>query len=147
MKADAISKTGCIPDASILFGDSSASASHAATFGHRRLRVTQRDDLLVLGFRDAQLHAEAAAETGEEFNAAVAQAGVTKFVLDFSGVGFACSDVINKIVILNRRAREKAGRLVLCGICSSIREIFTVTKLDSILDIAETETDALLRFV
>ena len=114
--------------------------------GHFHLRVTERDDVLILEFPDGRLHADLAAEIGEELRAAIAREGFTNIVVDFSGVDFACSDVINQFVFLNKRVREKGRRLKLCGICPYIREILAITKLDTILDIAENETDALLTF-
>jgi anti-anti-sigma factor len=144
MKAQSVSQAGSVPDASIFLGDFSASTRHTARLGHRRMRFTQRDDLLVLGFLDGRLHADLAFEIGEELNAAIAREGITKIVLDFSGVDFACTDVVFKFVVLNKRARERGQRLTLCGVCPHIREIFAITKLDTVLDITDTQTDALL---
>ncbi len=144
MKAELISKAGSIPDASILLGEFSIPLGDMAKPEHRRLRVTQRDDLVVLRFLDGRLHADLAFEIGEELNAATAREGVTQIVLDFSGVDFACTDVIFTFVVLNRRARERGQRLTLCGVCPHIREIFAITRLDTILDITDTQTDALL---
>ena len=115
-------------------------------FQYRRLRITENGDVLILGFLDGRLVADLAAEIGEEFNAAAAREEFKKILLDFSGVDFAGSDVIGKLVILNKRMRQKGGNLKLCGICPYIREVLAITRLDTILDIAENETDALLAF-
>jgi len=112
----------------------------------RRLRIREHGDVLILGFRDEHLTADLAASLGEEFNAAAAQERFRKVLVNFSGVSFICSDVLGKLVTLNKRVRQKGGRLKLCGICPYIREILAVTRLDTIMDIAENERDALLAF-
>ena len=69
-----------------------------------------------------------------------------KILLDASGVNYACSDVINKLVVLNKKMREKGGRLKLCGLSPDLRQILAITRLDTIMDIAESEADALAGF-
>lgn len=114
---------------------------------HRHLRVTERGDLLILEFLGDRLHAHMAADIAEELHEPIAREGVAKILLDFARVEYACTDVIGKVVILNRKMQERGGKLTLCGICPAIRKILAVTKFDTILDIAEGEADALLAFV
>lgn len=114
--------------------------------GQQRLQVTEHGDVLILRFADKHLSADLAPEIGEEFRAAAARDGFLKTLLDFSGVNFACSDLIGTLVVFNKRVRGKGGRLKLCGICPYIREIFAVTKVDLILDIAASEAEALAAF-
>ncbi len=104
-------------------------------------------DVLILEFLEAHLSADLADEIGGEFNAAAAREEFKKTILDFSAVNYACSDVIGKLIILNKRVRQKGGRLILCGLCPYVREILAITRLDTILDIAENEAEALLEFV
>ncbi|NLX98875.1 MAG: STAS domain-containing protein [Rhodopirellula sp.] len=113
---------------------------------HRRLRVSERGDVLILKFVDSQLSADLSNEIGVECKAAADREGFRKILLDFSDVKYVCSDVIAKLVILNKTVREKGGRLKLCGICPYIREILVITKLDTIMDIAANEADALAAF-
>ncbi|NUQ61442.1 MAG: STAS domain-containing protein [Pirellulales bacterium] len=113
---------------------------------YRRLQVSERGDVLILKLLDSRLSADLADEIGNECRVAVEREGFQKILLDFSGVNYACSDVIAKLVILNKRVREKGGRLKLCGICPFVREILAMTKLDTILDIAASEADALAAF-
>ena len=144
MKAESTSSAGSISDASIVLGDFRVSARRTAKLGHRRLLVAHHGDLVVLGFLDRQLHADLAFEIGEELNAVTAREGVAQIVLDFSGVEFACTDVIFKFFVLNKSVRERGQTLMLCGACPHIREIFAITKLDTILDISDAKTDTLL---
>ena len=112
----------------------------------RQLSVKEEGDVLVLGFQEKRLTADLAAGVGEEFSTAAAREESRKVLVDFSGVDFICSDVLGKLVTLNKRIRQRGGQLKLCGICPYIREILAVTRLDTILDIAENENDALLAF-
>lgn len=114
--------------------------------GERRLRMAQREDVLILRFEDSHLSADLAAEIGDEFNAAMAREQFKKILLDASNVNYACSDVINKLVVLNKKMREKGGKLKLCGLSPDIRQILAITRLDTIMDIAESESDALAAF-
>jgi len=113
---------------------------------YHRLRVTERGDVLILEFFNGRLSADLADEIDEELNAAAAQEKFKKILLDLSRLNSVCSSLIGMLVTLNKRMREKGGVLKLCGICSDIRAILAVTKFDAILDIAESDTDALLAF-
>ncbi len=112
----------------------------------RRLRIKEQGDVLILGFLDGDLTSDLAAGVGEELGAAAAREDSKKVVLNFSGVQFVCSDVLAKVVILNKRMRQKQGSLKLCGVSKNIREILAITKLDTILDIVDSEQEALLTF-
>jgi anti-anti-sigma factor len=112
----------------------------------RRLGMREHGDVLILAFLDRQLTSDLAASVGDEFNAAAAREEFKKILLDFSAVDFICSDVLAKLVILNKRLRQKGGGLKLCGVCPHIREILHITKLDTILDTTANERDALRAF-
>jgi anti-anti-sigma factor len=146
MKVELISRADYIPHVAVLLGDSPRSASYPTMLGHRRLQMTERGDVLILKFLDGRLSADLVPEIGGEFNAVAAREEFRKILLDFSGVAFACSDVIGKLVCLNKRLRQKGARLKLCGLCPYIREVLAITRLDTILDIAENEADALQKF-
>ena len=113
---------------------------------YHRLRATERGDVLVLELFDGRLSADLADEIEEELDAAAAQEKFKKILLDLSALSFVCSSLIGMLVALNKRLRGKGGALKLCGICPDIRAILAITKFDAILDIAESDTDALLAF-
>ncbi len=81
----------------------------------RRLRVSERGDVLKLGFVDGHLSADLAAGIGEEFNAAIAREEFKKVLLDFSGVTYACSDVIGKFVFRTGECGKREAGLSCLG--------------------------------
>jgi len=65
-----------------------------------------------------------------------------KLVLDFSNVDFLSSAMLGKLISINRKMKEKGGILRLCGVCPNIRLIFKYTDLETILDIRDSQSDA-----
>lgn len=109
----------------------------------KHIRVERSADALVVHFLDQKIHAEAAvAGLGKELYAVVDRPDCRKLVLNFSDVDFLSSSMIGKLVTMQRKIAEKNGILRLCGMCPNIRLIFKLTCLDRILDIRETEADA-----
>lgn len=64
-------------------------------------------------------------------------------VLDFSRVEFISSAVLNKLIVLDRTTQEMGGRLVLCGLSRSLRDLFSMTRLDQVFLIVDDEEEAL----
>ena len=109
----------------------------------RHLRVEQSDGTAHVRFLVSRLEAEMAISSlGDELKEIAAQPECVKLILDFSAVEHITSAMLGKLVSTNRRMREKGGKMVLCGIHENLRVIFRVTRLEDILDIRETESDA-----
>jgi anti-sigma B factor antagonist len=66
-----------------------------------------------------------------------------RLVLDFSSVNFLASAALGKLVALRKKVTAKHGMLKLCCLCPDVLEVFTVTKLDGLFEIEQTEADAL----
>ena len=47
------------------------------------------------------------------------------------------------VVHLNKRIKRKGGRLTLCEVGPDLRQVFAVTKLDTIISIRDTECEGL----
>ena len=58
-----------------------------------------------------------------------------KLVVDCSGVEMMSSDTIGRLLILQRRMRERGGRLILSGLREEVRQMFAWTKLDRCFEI------------
>lgn len=71
---------------------------------------------------------------------------ISRIILNLHEVSRIDSSGIGEIVVGFRWARDVGGDVKLCGLNQTIQEIFMTTKLDTIFDIAETETEALARF-
>lgn len=63
-------------------------------------------------------------------------------ILNLSGVQLVSSSFIAGLIALNKRMRDAQGRLVLCDLTPVVRETLAGAKLDRILSIAETESEA-----
>ena len=103
----------------------------------------QHADALVAYFLDKSIYAELAiAGLGDELYAIVLRPDCLKLVLNFSKVEFLSSAMLGKLLSAKKMMAEKGGMLRLCEICPSIRMVFTLTHLDHIFDIRNTEAEA-----
>jgi anti-sigma B factor antagonist len=110
----------------------------------KHLRVERNADALVVHFLDKRIHADLAiAGLGEELYAVAARPDCLKLVLNFSDVDFLSSAMFGKVVTVKKMMTEKDGVLRLCAMCPNLRLIFALTCLDHILDIRETQADAI----
>lgn len=116
--------------------------SHGAA-SNSHLQVTTHEDVWVVRFTDRQLVGSLPDDVGGELYAVAAQEGCTKLLLNFSGVEFLASDMLGKVVVLNKKMKQKGGKLTLCRLCPYVRQIFVTTKLDLILNVRETEAEGL----
>jgi anti-sigma B factor antagonist len=70
-------------------------------------------------------------------------AGERKFIIDLAKVGFISSLVIATIIFFTKAVREKNGYVKISGLSSEAFGVFQLTQLDKILELYETEHDAL----
>jgi anti-anti-sigma factor len=82
-------------------------------------------------------HAQELAELTSEWNSVADRADCQTLFLDCSNVEFLGSEMLSKLVLLQRRLTQQEGKLVLCGLCPEVREIFSWTKLDRFFEIEE----------
>jgi anti-anti-sigma factor len=69
--------------------------------------------------------------------------GRPQVVVDLSGVGFAGSAALGNFVALHRAARQRGGRLVLCNVDPTVKEVLRASKLDVFFEFAGDRADAL----
>jgi anti-sigma B factor antagonist len=113
----------------------------------KRLRVRERGDVTVASFMDKKILDESnIEEIGKELLGLVAKKPQIKLLLDFENVQYLSSAALGKLITLNKRVAESDGKLVLCSIKSQIYEVFQITKLNKIFDIADDEVLGLSRF-
>jgi anti-anti-sigma factor len=70
--------------------------------------------------------------------------GRPELVVDLSGVGFAGSAALGNFVAIHRVARQRGGRLILCNVDPTVREVLRASKLDVLFEFAGDRADALL---
>jgi stage II sporulation protein AA (anti-sigma F factor antagonist) len=107
-----------------------------------RLQIAKREDVFVIRFLDQKLAGDLPNQLGGELSEA-AQGDRPKILLSFFGVSFMASDMLGKVMALNKLVRQREGRLVLCDLCPSISEVLKVTKVDTLLAIKATEAEGL----
>ena len=103
------------------------------------LDVTQGGGEFFVRFRDHAIAFEVPAVVGEELDSVAAQEECRRLILDFSGVDLLTSEMLERLITLNKSMRQKGATLTLCNMCPYVREVFAVTNLDTILQIQQTE--------
>jgi anti-sigma B factor antagonist len=85
-------------------------------------------------------------ELGDDLFALVEQDGRTSLVLDFRIVEFLSAAMIGNLVILDKKVKEKSGRLVLCNLTLVIKEVLAITRLDKVFEIEDSLDEAIATF-
>lgn len=113
----------------------------------RRIQTQLVNSITVVTFVDRKiLDAANIQELGDELFALVEQDGLTALVLDFQTVEFLSSAALNKLIILDKKAKGKSGKLRLCNLKPEIQEVFVITRLNQLFDIRDSVDDALGAF-
>lgn len=114
---------------------------------HRRIEVTIIGKVTVVRFVDRKiLDAASIQELGDELFELVAQDEHQCLLLNFSQVEFLSSSALNKLIVLEKKIRQRRGQLKLCCLRQEIKEVFAITNLDRVFDIRAAEADALKSF-
>jgi anti-sigma B factor antagonist len=114
---------------------------------HRRIEITEVREVTVVRFVDRKiLDAVNIQELGDELFALVEQDHRKRLVLNFSRVEFLSSSALNKLIVLDKKIKMHGGGLRLCCLRPEIKEVFSITRLDQLFDIRETEADAVASF-
>lgn len=101
----------------------------------------------IVTFRDRRLIDSPGVDTLGDALIALVQLGERKNLLvDFSGVEFVSSAVLNKLVKLQRAVQEVGGSLKLAHLDGELHRIFSMTHLDRAFDIYPGEEEALAAF-
>jgi anti-anti-sigma factor len=111
---------------------------------NQRLNVMQEGAATVVELIDRKILDEVAIlEIGEQLGALVSASEIPRIVLDFTNVAHMSSSALGMLITLHKRIREKDGQLRLCSIQPAISEIFEITRLSEIFQIAASREAAL----
>jgi anti-sigma B factor antagonist len=77
-----------------------------------------------------------------QINGAISD-GVTKMVLDLTGVDYMDSAGLGMLVYVYGAMREKSGTLRLCGVAERLRSLLQLTKTDTFLPIDASREESL----
>jgi anti-sigma B factor antagonist len=113
----------------------------------KRIIVSDQGLISVVRFVDKKIVDSASIESlGEELNSLVTDEKRDALLLNFEGVEFMSSAALNKLISLNSKVKSIQGRLKFCNVKADIREVFTITRLDRVFDIRNSEADAIAAF-
>jgi len=76
------------------------------------------------------------AELRESLEPVIEKNGDGRMLLDFVNVEFMTSAMLGLLVRLNKKVRERSGKLGLCNVDPRIRKVFEITQLTKIFDIS-----------
>ena len=114
---------------------------------YKQIRVRHKLDVAIVGFTTAYLQSEDdAAKAGAELFNLVEEQEVTKMVLSFDGVRFVSSSMLAQVIKLHKVLAKAKGKLRLCSLSSTVRDVLHASQLDKMLDVYEDEAAALVKF-
>jgi anti-sigma B factor antagonist len=71
--------------------------------------------------------------------------GNQNYVIDLSGLEYMNSTGLNILLNLTNKAKESGGDVVIACVSPRIESLFTVTKLDTVFNIAKNREEALVK--
>lgn len=74
------------------------------------------------------------------------EGGARKFLIDFSRTAYIDSSGLGVLVSLSKKIREQGGELRLANLNDDLRNLFELTKLDTLFHIANGRDEALASF-
>ena len=101
------------------------------------------DRAVVVTFRDRQIYDVSAVEAVESQIRALLEKKPENLVVNFAGVDFMVTRVINVLLIALKRIRTAGGEVYLTGMNPNIKRVFDIMRLDVVFKIFPTEEQAL----
>lgn len=114
---------------------------------NERLQVSTEDDVTVARFTDHKILDEAnIQQLGEELSVLAVSGEHKKLLLNFENVEFLSSAALGKLISVKKKVAQSDTALKLCSIRPEIFEVFKITNLDQVFDIAADQEEALAGF-
>jgi anti-sigma B factor antagonist len=111
---------------------------------YNRIEVSESANVTVVRFRDQKIiDPEIIQELGQELFDLVENDGRHNIVVNFSNVKFLSSAALRKLITFDKKATQKNTDLYLTNIAPEIYQVFTITNLDKLFQIKDSEADAL----
>ncbi len=109
-----------------------------------RIDVSESANISVVRFTDKKIiDPEAIQELGQELFDLVEKDDRKKLVLNFSNVEFLSSAALGKLITFEKKAKRHDAELILSNISPEIYQVFSITNLDKLFQIKDSEADAL----
>lgn len=107
------------------------------------LQTVSKDGILTIYIQDDRLVEPTLLERlFDDLNAELSKTTEDRVIVDFSAVQFMASAALGKLVQFQKKSAEYRAKLKLCGISRQILEVFKITKLHKVFDIAADEAAA-----
>jgi anti-sigma B factor antagonist len=107
---------------------------------YRHLELLSRGSVTGLRILDHRpAGPENVAELAAEWTSVADHADCRTLVVDFSNLQFLSSEMLSRLILLQRRLKEKNAKLILTGLRAEVREVLSWTRLDRFFEITEDE--------
>jgi anti-sigma B factor antagonist len=108
----------------------------------------QLNGVQVLRFRNAKILSESSLnEMGNRLLASLeACENPPRIAISFAGVSFLSSAAVGKLILLQRKVKERNGELKLCDLSASTYDVFRIARLSDYFDIRPDLNSALSAF-
>jgi anti-sigma B factor antagonist len=105
------------------------------------------DDIVVATVTKEKLLDQATITTlHDELMAQLARHPRISLVVDLAEVGYLSSAMLGKFVALFKGVKAAKGRLAICGVKPGLKPLFSITKLDQLMDFLPDTDGAVARF-
>jgi len=113
----------------------------------QQLNVRYVGGVTIVSFATSYLQSEDAIEkVGNQLSELAGEQGYTKILLSFDGVRFVSSSMLAQVVKLHKKLAKAKGRLRICSLAPSIKEVLHASQLDRMLEVYDNEEAALNKF-
>jgi anti-anti-sigma factor len=113
----------------------------------QNLHLNFVNGVAVIGFATPYLQSEdAIATVGAELFDLAERWEFSKVLITFEGVRFASSSMLAQIVRLHKQLAKAKGRVRLCCLNPSLREVLRASQLDRLMEVFDDENAALAKF-
>ena len=113
----------------------------------RRIAVSAVGDLAMVRFLDRKIvDPTVIEEVADEMFTLLDKDKFKNVILNFEGVEFLGSAMLNKLIMMDKKVKAGGGKLLMCSLRDEIMEVFKITRLDRVFTIKKTEADALKFF-
>ena len=103
--------------------------------------ITKRDDTVVVD-AEGQLIVGNRQELKQKVLDEL-ERGEKRFLIDFAHTGYIDSSGLGVLVSLSKKIRERGGELRLANLDGDLRALFRLTRLDTLLEMADGDDDGL----
>lgn len=114
------------------------------TEGLIELKEERKGEVLILrlkGRLDAISSPSAEKKVFEAINS-----GVTKFLIDFSGVTYLSSAGMRMLLSTSKKLKTLSGKLILCSVSVGVMDVLKMSGFDHVLEITATENEGVTKF-